>query len=271
MIFFIGKEVLKRRKNLRDAFVKAEKKAKECKASGSKATKKRKYIFHEELRFLNKVYNERQTADSYNNVNNVNNQEDTTDDIIEVSTVNKEVEKTTASKSSPKTRKRKKLDEIDLKILKALEQEQPNSEMSFFQSLLPHIQQFNENGLLDFKMDVLQVISKINSKRATLNQTFSDPPPLHYQYNNQPTYYYQQNQSHPQPTASSSMTNNLTSVPASPTQLQSNAQEKKKDPHSVTRYYASFLPHNSDSNESSERSYSGNSAFSSMTYYDFSC
>lgn len=119
LYFFVGKEVLRRWKNLRDAFVKAEKKVKEGKASGSKATKNRKYIFHKELQFLNKVYTERETADSYN-VHNENNEEDITDDLVEVSTLNKEVDKTTASKSSPKTRKHKKLDEIDMKILKAL-------------------------------------------------------------------------------------------------------------------------------------------------------
>ncbi|GBM24953.1 hypothetical protein AVEN_23478-1 [Araneus ventricosus] len=49
-----GKELMKRWKNLRDAFSKAEKKTKEDKTSGSQASKKRKYIFNDELQFLKK-------------------------------------------------------------------------------------------------------------------------------------------------------------------------------------------------------------------------
>lgn len=185
--FFLGKEVLKRWKNLRDAFVKAENKSKESKASGSKATKKRKYIFHEELQFLKKVYTERETADSYN----VDNEEDKTDNHLEVPSVSKEMDKTTVSKCPPKTRKHKKLDEIDLMILKTLDkpQEQPTSQMSFFQSLMPHVQNFNDNEMLDFQMGVLQVISNIKSKRTTvpLNRECSTLHPVHYQRHNQPT------------------------------------------------------------------------------------
>lgn len=51
IFFLLGKEVLKRWKNLRDSFAKSEKKMKEGKASGAQATRKRKYIFNEELQF----------------------------------------------------------------------------------------------------------------------------------------------------------------------------------------------------------------------------
>lgn len=46
---------MKRWKHLRDAFAKSEKKDRESKASGSQATKKRKYIFNDELHFLKKI------------------------------------------------------------------------------------------------------------------------------------------------------------------------------------------------------------------------
>lgn len=54
MLLLLGKEVMKRWKHLRDAFAKAEKNVKENKTSGSQATKKRKYIFNDELQFLKK-------------------------------------------------------------------------------------------------------------------------------------------------------------------------------------------------------------------------
>lgn len=67
LLFFAGKEIMKRWKYLRDAFAKSEKKDKESKKSGSQASKKRKYIFNDELQFLRKIYQDRNTEESYNN------------------------------------------------------------------------------------------------------------------------------------------------------------------------------------------------------------
>ncbi|XP_055936913.1 uncharacterized protein LOC129966504 [Argiope bruennichi] len=61
----LGKEVTKRWKHLRDAFAKAEKRANESRASGSKTTKKRKYIFSDELQFLKKLYDKTETTQSF--------------------------------------------------------------------------------------------------------------------------------------------------------------------------------------------------------------
>nr|CAI5819420.1 unnamed protein product [Callosobruchus analis] len=41
--------------------------------------------------------------------------------------------------------KRKKLDDVDLKIMKALEPENPNAPMSFFRSLLPHTESYDND------------------------------------------------------------------------------------------------------------------------------
>ncbi|CAH1981889.1 unnamed protein product, partial [Acanthoscelides obtectus] len=59
------KGVLKRWKHLRDAFAKAEKKAKQSKTSGAKATKIKKYIYNDELQFLKKIYDNPETTESF--------------------------------------------------------------------------------------------------------------------------------------------------------------------------------------------------------------
>lgn len=179
LILFLGLEVLKRWKNLRDSFAKAEKKMKESKASGSKGTQKKKYIFNEELQFLKKIYCEREATESYN----IENKEE--DEISVVNTshdADKTVTSNTTQRSEPsqRTRKHQKMDEVDIKILKTLDtpQQQPNSKMPFFHSLLPHVEKFTDNQMLEFQMGVLLLISHINSKQTPVphNQEISTAP-----------------------------------------------------------------------------------------------
>jgi hypothetical protein len=61
---FLGKEVIKRWGNIRDCYVKSCKKQKEAAKSGAGSSKSRKYVYSDKLRFLSKLINERQTADS---------------------------------------------------------------------------------------------------------------------------------------------------------------------------------------------------------------
>lgn len=56
---------MKRWKHLRDAFVRSQKREKSFKSSGSQAPKLRKYIFNDELKFLQKVYEKRETDESF--------------------------------------------------------------------------------------------------------------------------------------------------------------------------------------------------------------
>lgn len=110
---------MKRWKNLRDSFVKAEKKRTSSKESGSEASKQRKYIFNEELQFLRKICLERETEENFN---------DETNDVQEANGPPKTPEVTTeevaaeegASKKKGHKRQHKKLDDIDIKILEAI-------------------------------------------------------------------------------------------------------------------------------------------------------
>ncbi|CAH1993878.1 unnamed protein product [Acanthoscelides obtectus] len=58
---------MKRWKHLRDAFIRSEKNCKQSKASVSQASKRKKYIFNDELQFLRKIYKEREIEESYDN------------------------------------------------------------------------------------------------------------------------------------------------------------------------------------------------------------
>jgi phenylalanyl-tRNA synthetase alpha subunit len=61
---FLGKEVIKRWGNIRDSYVKSCKKKKEATKSSAGSSKARKYVYSDQLTFLSKLMDERQTADS---------------------------------------------------------------------------------------------------------------------------------------------------------------------------------------------------------------
>lgn len=181
---FAGKEIMKRWKHLRDAFVKCKKKDEESKQSGSQASKKRKYIFNDELQFLAKIYSERSTEESFSNEDGDNKDEDDVileeqeDSVQLVSTKDGTVAETSAAgikkpaQVKHNRKQHKKLDEVDLKIIKAIDNSQKeikkDSKLSFFESLLPHVNKFNDNEWLQCQVEFLQVISKMNNR---------NPPP----------------------------------------------------------------------------------------------
>ena len=55
----------------------------------------------------------------------------------------------TTNKAPSRARKHRKPDEVELQILKALEAGKPNSKLSFFHSLLPHLDKYDENEILN--------------------------------------------------------------------------------------------------------------------------
>lgn len=166
IIVSVGKEVIRRWTNLRDAFAKSLKKMKEGKSSGSAAKKTRHYVYNDELNFLRKLYAERETSNSLSEDNGT--VEDDHQLVEKVLASETEVINSESFKKPTATRKHKKVDEVELKILKALEPKEPEKldpNMSFFQSLLPHLNKFNAEEILQFQMGVLQIISNLHERK----------------------------------------------------------------------------------------------------------
>ncbi|XP_074038602.1 uncharacterized protein [Leptinotarsa decemlineata] len=167
-----GKDVIRRWTNLRDAFARSKRKMKDSKRSGTDAKKPKKYVYNDQLQFLNKLYEVRETVDSLNDETRHGTENNSEHIEVEANasfTIDETINKRT------RNRKHRKPEEVELKILKALEPEKQNSKMSFFQSLLPHLDRFDENELLQFQMGVLQVIANINEKKKMVPQV---PPPF---------------------------------------------------------------------------------------------
>ena len=184
---FSGKDVINRWKHIRDAYVKSQKKCKAAKASGSQAPKVRKYIFNDELQFLRKIYEERETEESYNNEDNNIEELGGPPSPPEVTTVEGKAE-AVVSKAKGLKRQHKKMDDVDFKILEALKRdsEKPSDKLTFFKSLLPHVDKFDDNQWLQCQMEFLQVISKIKNPYPSTPHLLHTPSTSQIQQLHQP-------------------------------------------------------------------------------------
>jgi len=64
-------------------------------------------------------------------------------------------------------------DKFELRIMKALEGDQPNRHLSFFKGKIPFLQNFNEEETLEFQMGFLQLIANIKHRKQS---NFSSQP-----------------------------------------------------------------------------------------------
>ncbi|CAG9560029.1 unnamed protein product [Danaus chrysippus] len=174
MKFQLCKEVVKRWTNLRDCFAKSKKDDKSAKKSRSGLKKRKKYVFSDQLQFLNKIYTKKETVDSFNPEIVPGTLEE--DEEPEGTTGEPEVSTNANLPSKPVgTRKRKKLDEVEVKMHKALEHKTPCSKMSFLQSLMPHLTNYSNSEFLQFQVGVLNVIENINKLKETPHLQSNNP------------------------------------------------------------------------------------------------
>ncbi|VEN34554.1 unnamed protein product [Callosobruchus maculatus] len=185
-----GKEVTKRWANLRDAFLKSQRKLKECKRSGGRM---KKYVYADQMQFLNKLLQTREVAESLEGITE-NNGDEEVDTVSDSLLPPKKASRETTKPQEYKRRRRRRPDELELKILKALEAPAVSPHISFFQGLLPHLHKFDDSEILEFQMGVLEVISKINNKRKN-NQ--SQPLPSQRPPDHSSNYSFLQYQSFP--------------------------------------------------------------------------
>ncbi|KAL4153274.1 hypothetical protein QTP88_001107 [Uroleucon formosanum] len=192
--FIISKEVIRRWTNVRNAFAKFCKKENENKKSSSGAFKHKKYVYNDQLLFLKKIYIERDVVENFENDNNdtlnsnididtdINKQSKTLDDEVSTqATPSRHAGQNLGSRS-----KKRKPDEIEMKMLKALEDEvNPNRHLSFFRGVLPALDKFDKN------------------EHASTSQPYHDMMPVSYQSPQTATQCYP---NHGQPSNSNTIT-----------------------------------------------------------------
>jgi len=213
--------------NIRDNWVRSYKQFKRNERSGSGANKSKKYIYHEQLRFLEKVVDKRPTISSLSKENDISEEENDRSIIDEFcdaveneNTAEETVSIKFNSKSSMSSKttlpkaKKKKTDDFEDRILNIIEtQETPreqnviNPHMSFFESILPSIKHFNEDETFDFRIGVMNLIKSIKKRNVIGHSTPANPEPTNIYNTSCMSQNYQ----------SEFLNTNLHSIPASPT------------------------------------------------------
>nr|CAH7715811.1 unnamed protein product [Callosobruchus chinensis]CAH7719688.1 unnamed protein product [Callosobruchus chinensis]CAH7739678.1 unnamed protein product [Callosobruchus chinensis]CAH7766218.1 unnamed protein product [Callosobruchus chinensis] len=169
--------VQKRWKTSRDAYVRDRAKLKKSK-SGDAAKTIKKYIYFENLKFLDKTMDLNITESSL-----TCDQDTCTEDNIEESIIVSQSENDEEIDSTPKTsqtftrKKRKKKESVDDKLLQFLkdsEDSDRDDHKAFLMSLLPTVRSFDESQTLMFRSEVLRIImdlKKIQPYNKSSNAT----------------------------------------------------------------------------------------------------
>lgn len=172
-IFLTGKEVMKKRGNIRDSFQKSEKQQKALKKSGSRKVTPRTYIYGPQLQFLKKTFQERMTDDSLSydsqqqiESTNISQQEDSLED-THSTLENDKRQGDNFNFKTPKYGKRK-TDPIELELMSVIK-EKPDRHLSFFRGIIPSLNSFSEDEILEFQMNVLQTIKSIKQRKTMLS------------------------------------------------------------------------------------------------------
>ena len=127
-------------------------KKKEATKPDAESSKARQYVYSDQLSFLSKMINERQTADSLS-VYNMESQVTTAEQYRDTNFS----QKTPSRKPGTQQCGKRKCnpDEFELRTMKALEEgNQPNRHLSFFKGTIPSLQNLNEEETLEFQMGV---------------------------------------------------------------------------------------------------------------------
>ncbi|XP_054278520.1 uncharacterized protein LOC128996975 [Macrosteles quadrilineatus] len=139
--------IIKRWANLRDAYSKARRRVIESKRNG---TRVKKYCYDEDMQFLNKIYDKEGFDET---------QEEIDHSLLEVKIKKKR------KRPNPEETPRKPEEDVEIIPVTPFEPSPLNSQLCFFQGILPHLNNFDENEILEFQMGVLQLIAGIKSAR----------------------------------------------------------------------------------------------------------
>lgn len=145
---------------MKDNFFKYLKKA-NTKRSGSAASTTKKYHFFDQLLFLKKNASS-ETGSSIARNSATQNLDEPSEQLREESPNEQQasVQMNETSISNISRRKRKP-DDFETEVLNILKKEKNNRHLSFFNSLLPSLEKFNDQQVLQFQSRVLQTITEI--------------------------------------------------------------------------------------------------------------
>lgn len=145
----------------------------------------KKYVFNDQMQFLNKLYDSRETADSLENTVNSENELTDNEQLYRV------------SKESRKWRKKyweickQKTPQAGWNWIKNVESTgtgNPKSAYVLFQGVIPHLKKIDDSEVLEFQIGVLKVIANIKEKRARTQPRTVPYQPKHWFTHQPPSF-----------------------------------------------------------------------------------
>ncbi|XP_071051204.1 uncharacterized protein [Onthophagus taurus] len=153
-----GKDVLKRWSNIRDSYMKSKKKLKDATKSGAGALHLKKYVYNDQLKFLDKVSEERSTENSLPHEKDSSEQNEETEPPFKIPGYD----------NRSKIIKKTKIDPVEEKMLQILgHSEEENRHLSFFKCIIPSLSSFDDDDVIRLQMGVLQLISTIKKEKLS--------------------------------------------------------------------------------------------------------
>lgn len=144
--------------NIRDRYIKYLKKLEDEKKTGSKAKSIRKYIYSDNMSFLQKNTKRKETVSS---AVEEEEHEEISRDIPTLS----DPQPSTSTQGKGK-RQKTLVTDIEKSIFKKL-QEPEDRHVSFFKGILPSLQKFDDTESLEFQSGVIKIIQSIHRSRQT--------------------------------------------------------------------------------------------------------
>lgn len=176
---FTAKLVIQRWTHIRDNYNRSYKKIQDQKRSGYVKTAK-PYVYNKQLSFLQKIMQPNETvcnvtesnkSESENQENNSETNEGSEKNYIGNYSYDDTVTKKSTHKRIPKRPMKNDVDPVDAKMIKFMdsyinnESRVTNRHLSFFNGILPTLDDFDDNEVLEFQMGVLQLLKNIKSSR----------------------------------------------------------------------------------------------------------
>lgn len=168
---------MKKWSNIRDSFQRSERNFKNSMKSGNARQPKKSYIYGEQLQFLKKTVLPNDTDDSFPDSGKCAQMQevfgDSDNENGQVSNNNSNIAEGVASGSAsfktPEQRKRnkRKADPVELELLGVIKKNDRHT--SFFAGIIPSLETFDDDDVVEFQLKVLQTVSDIKKRKKSDN------------------------------------------------------------------------------------------------------
>lgn len=145
--------------------------------SGSARQPPKTYIYNDQLKFLKKSTEARATDDSFSqsvinpqpneSSSAILSEEEESGRQIDPKNQPTNVQVQSFRKPTHDVRKKRKADPIELELISALK-EKPDRHTSFFNGIIPTLNTFDDDEVVEFQLNVMQLLSNMKKKKKTI-------------------------------------------------------------------------------------------------------